>query len=65
MHFQALDAEFEYGFEYMGSAVREVITPLTEKVFLCLTRAVHAYSGGLCMAQAVRELHALLIRLNP
>ncbi|CAH1797693.1 unnamed protein product [Owenia fusiformis] len=46
---KCLDAEFDYGFEYMGSCTREVITPMTEKAFVSLTQAVKANVGGLCM----------------
>ena len=51
--FQCLDMEFDYGFEYIGSSPREVITPLTERAFLALTQAIKAHNGGLCMGPAV------------
>ena len=48
-----MNCDFEYGFEYIGSASREVITPLTEKVFLSLAQGIQAFAGGLCMGPAV------------
>ncbi|GFO25145.1 dynein beta chain, ciliary-like, partial [Plakobranchus ocellatus] len=44
-----LSAQFEYGFEYLGSSTREVISPLTERVFVMITQAVKAHVGMLCM----------------
>ncbi|XP_022099208.1 dynein beta chain, ciliary-like [Acanthaster planci] len=44
-----LDTSFEYGFEYMGSAGRLVLTPDTEQVFLSLAQAVKAHMAGLCV----------------
>ncbi|XP_023931015.1 dynein beta chain, ciliary-like [Lingula anatina] len=49
---QCLDSDFEYGYEYMGSAQREVVTPLCEKAFFTLCQAVKANMGGLCMGPA-------------
>ncbi|GFS27875.1 dynein beta chain, flagellar outer arm [Elysia marginata] len=44
-----LSAQFDYGFEYLGSSTREVISPLTERVFVMITQAVKAHTGMLCM----------------
>ncbi|XP_055866060.1 uncharacterized protein LOC106055129 isoform X2 [Biomphalaria glabrata] len=44
-----MNAQFEYGFEYLGSSNREAISPLTEKVFLLITQAIKAHIGMLCV----------------
>ncbi|XP_071095883.1 uncharacterized protein [Haliotis cracherodii] len=46
---QCMDAGFEYGFEYIGASSREVITPLTERVFVSLTQAIKSHHGALCV----------------
>nr|XP_022320176.1 dynein beta chain, flagellar outer arm-like isoform X6 [Crassostrea virginica] len=46
---KCLDAEFDYGFEYIGSSQREVITPLTERVFVALCQSIKAHMGGMCV----------------
>ena len=51
--FQCLDAEFDYGYEYIGSSPREVITPLTERVFISLTQAMKAHMGGMLVGSMV------------
>ena len=43
--FQSLDVEFEYGFEYLGSSSREVITPLTERTFVSLIQIYQLIHG--------------------
>lgn len=52
---QCLDAEFDYGYEYIGSSNREVITPLTERVFVALCQSIRAHMGGMCVGAMVRE----------
>ena len=48
-----MDNTFLYGFEYLGSAKREPITPWTERVFLSLTLAIKSFKAGLCMGTPV------------
>ncbi|XP_006816781.1 dynein beta chain, ciliary-like, partial [Saccoglossus kowalevskii] len=44
-----MDNDFAYGYEYIGSANRIVMTPMTERVFVSLTQAVKSNMGGLCV----------------
>ncbi|XP_033641711.1 dynein beta chain, flagellar outer arm-like [Asterias rubens] len=44
-----LDTTFDYGFEYMGSGSRLVLTPMTERVFLSMGQAIKARMAALCV----------------
>lgn len=48
-----LDVEFEYGFEYQGSASRLVLSPLTDKCFVGLAQAVKNKMVGVCTGEFV------------
>lgn len=48
-----LDLEFDYGFEYQGSASRLVLSPLTDKCFVGLAQAVKNKMVGVCTGEFV------------
>ena len=59
-----MNTPFDYGFEYLGSSSREVITPQTERMFVTMTQAIKAHTGVLCMGPKVgfvRQLGAELV----
>ena len=67
--FRLCDAKMEYGFEYVGSGQRLVVTPLTDRVYMSVFQALKSCSGlalvgpqGVGKSDTIRDLATTLGR---
>lgn len=58
-----MESDFSYGFEYLGSASRLVLTPSSLKMFVSMTQAIEGCKAGLCVGANVSTRHSQLLYL--
>ncbi|KAL5020323.1 hypothetical protein ScPMuIL_003215 [Solemya velum] len=61
---KCMNAEFDYGFEYLGSSRHEVLTPLTDRVFVSLTQAVVSHIGALLVGPMYSGKFGMVLELS-
>lgn len=62
--FQLMDSDFIYGFEYLGSASRLIITPSSQKMFVSMMQNIESCKASLCVGSNVSISSMSIIMLT-